>query len=40
MILNIELNNENTMFNLENEDKVKTLTDELRNELLSQREIL
>ena len=27
MILNIELNNENTIFNLENEDKVSKLTD-------------
>ena len=36
MILNIELNNENTMFNLENEDKVKILTDKLKAELLKQ----
>ena len=36
MILTVELNNENTMFNLENEDKVKTLTDKLKNELVKQ----
>ena len=36
MILNIELNNENTIFNLENEDKVNKLTDSLKEELLSQ----
>ena len=36
MILNIELNNENTMFNLENEDNVKVLTDKLKAELLKQ----
>ena len=36
MILNIELNNENTIFNLENEEKVKVLTDKLKNELITQ----
>ena len=36
MILNIELNNENTMFNLENEAKVSKLTEKLRTELLNQ----
>ena len=36
MILNIELNNENTMFNLENEAKVNKLTDNLKTELLKQ----
>ena len=36
MILNIELNNENTMFNLENEDKVSKLTDNLKTELVNQ----
>ena len=33
MILNIELNNENTMFDLENEEKVKVLNTNLKNEL-------
>ena len=36
MILNIELNNENTMFDLENENKVKVLNSNLRNELDNQ----
>jgi len=36
MILNIELNNENTMFNLEDESKVNILTENLKNELLKQ----
>ena len=36
MILNIELNNENTIFDLENEDKVNTLTDKLKTESLNQ----
>ena len=36
MILNIELNNENTMFNLENEEKVNVLTDKLKTELINQ----
>ena len=36
MILNVELNNENTMFNLENEDKVKVLNDKLKAELVKQ----
>ena len=36
MILNIELNNENTMFNLENDDNIKLLTPNLRNELNNQ----
>ena len=36
MILNIELNNENTMFNLENEDYVKILNSNLKNELDNQ----
>ena len=36
MILNIELNNENTMFNLEDETKVNKLTDKLKTELLKQ----
>ena len=35
MILNIELNNENTIFDLENEDKVNTLTDKLKTESLN-----
>ena len=33
MILNIELNNENTMFDLENEEKIKVLNTNLKNEL-------
>ena len=36
MILNIELNNENTMFNLENDNNVKLLNYKLKNELYSQ----
>lgn len=36
MILNIELNNENTMFNLENEEKVSFLTNKLKTELINQ----
>jgi len=36
MILNIELNNENTMFYLENEYKINLLTDNLKTELLKQ----
>ena len=36
MILNIELNNENTMFNLEKEDYYKVLNTNLRNELNNQ----
>ena len=36
MILNIELNNENTMFNLENDDNLKVLNSNLKNELYSQ----
>ena len=36
MILNIELNNENTMFNLEDESKVSVLTEKLKNELINQ----
>ena len=36
MVLNVELNNENTMFNLENEDNVNILNDELKTELLNQ----
>ena len=36
MILNIELNNENTMFNLENDYKINILTDKLKTELLKQ----
>ena len=34
MILNIELNNENTMYYLEDEEKVNSLNDELKNELI------
>jgi len=36
MVLNIELNNENTIFNLENEYKLSLLTDKLKTELLKQ----
>ena len=36
MILNIELNNEDTMFNLEKDDSYKILTSNLKNELLKQ----
>jgi len=36
MMLNIELNNENTIFNLEDEDKVNILTEQLKTELLKQ----
>ena len=36
MVLNIELNNENTIFNLEDENKVIILTDKLKAELLKQ----
>ena len=36
MILNIELNNENTIFNLEDEAKVSILTNQLKEELLKQ----
>ena len=36
MILNIELNNENTMFNLENDDNIKILNSNLKNELYNQ----
>ena len=36
MILNVELNNENTMFNLEDEDKVNILNDKLKTELVKQ----
>ena len=36
MVLNIELNNENTIFNLEDENKVKILTNKLKAELLKQ----
>ena len=34
MVLNVELNNESTIFNLEDENKVKILTDKLKAELL------
>ena len=36
MVLNVELNNENTMFNLEDDEKVKALTDKLKKELINQ----
>ena len=36
MVLNVELNNENTMFNLEFEDRVKVLTENLKTELVKQ----
>ena len=36
MILNIELNNENTIYNLEDEERVNSLTDELKTELVNQ----
>ena len=36
MVLNVELNNENTMFNLEDDEKVEALTDKLKKELINQ----
>ena len=36
MILNVELNNENTIFNLEDENKFNVLTEKLKNELIKQ----